>query len=374
VDEAVEEEVEEAVEEEEEEEKEEETETKEVEEDTSNRRRSGRSRKKVETLNFGHTEAKTFELPEGPGAKFGEIVLINGRIDKIKGDDPLTKKLYRICFGRNSKKSTAKRHLRQFSGFSADTADATVEKRTIWVGKNCDVANFLKPLLGFLDLPIAGTKADLVDGLVAFLRSPTDSGKEYTSFSFSKGKKRKRSTKKKTKSTTPRKPSGYMMFLKANRPGVKVEHPELSMIETTQHLAKEWGKQTVEKKAEWKVKADEAPTPPPKKKKAKTSTKKKTKTKTKKKPKKKKPKKQESSDEESEEEESSDDDSPLGGAGIESKLDAAVKKIVMEGDLNTLTKKLVRKLLAPDFGDAVAENKDLIKACIKKYTTIRANE
>lgn len=324
-------------------------------------RRSGRARKKTTLQNIGHAETKVQELPEGPGTQFQDIPLIAGRINaaSFTSDNMIGKKLYRICFGQASKKINLKKHLRLFSGFNEETADADVKKLTVWCTKNCDVANHLKPILGLLGLQVTGTKEELVDRLLSFLRSPEDSGAQYTPFSMGKKKSTKKKSKK--KASAPRKKSGYMLYLGEHRAAYKKKHPEQSMVEVTQGLAAKWGKLTDAQKEEWKEKAASLPAPSPKKK---TTKKKATKKKAKKKA-------VSASEEESEsEEESSDEDAPLGD-DVEDRLEAAVKEIVNAGDLSQLTKGKIRKLLAPEFGDAVGENKAHIKACIKKYTAIK---
>lgn len=329
-------------------------------------RRSFRSRKKVVKHNIAPQEVKETELPEGPGVNLGDIDLISGRIDKMKAADMLLKKLYRICFGWNARKLRCKKDLRKWSGFDEKTADADIEKRTSWIKKNCDVANVLKPMLGFLDLSPVGTKDELIDRLLEFLASPTDSGKEYSPFTMKRGSKRKRtkkSTKKSKKSGAPRKKSGYMVFLSEHRAEYKADNPDLSMIEVTQGLARQWNELDDDEKQEWKDKAASMPAVAPKKKGRKKPQPKKRRKKT-------PAKRQPSSDDES-----SDDDEPLGGENVKSSLDAAVKKIVFEGDLNTLTKKMVRKKLRAHFDeDVMLEHKAFIKDCMKKYSAEKMQE
>ena len=60
------------------------------------------------------------------------------------------------------------------------------------------------------------------------------------------------------RSTGPKKVSGYNLFLKDKRPGVKAEHPEWKTTDIVREIGRLWRELDVSVKADWKVKAKRA--------------------------------------------------------------------------------------------------------------------
>ena len=313
-------------------------------------RRSGRERKQMNFFttpaDFSSGPAPTI-IPEGKGTPLGEIENINTHLgaSTLKTDDPLLKKLYSVCFNKMSKKVHCKKHLRLFCGWDSKAAEDAAKAKLA----KCESAKILKPLCSLLDLHMGGTKVQLEERVFEFLQTPSSSGKSFTPLQKA-GQKRKKATKKKSKKS---KLSAYNVFQKEEGKVIRAEQPELDFKTVSGELAKRWSSMGEDDKQEWKDRADlvnagqnEAL---PARKKQKVS--KKTKKKKKRKSKVEVSSDEEATDESSEEEESSDDDLPLALKEEKSRLTAALRTLIFQGDLNTLTKGVIRAKLSEQFNE-----------------------
>lgn len=156
------------------------------------RRKSGRSQKKIERFVIEEKKEKTAEVfGEGDGIPLEEVEAVSTYIGKIKSDHDLLKGLHMILYSRAGTVTNRKRNIRKFNGFVYDdklTRDKISTK--LMESKKWTVAT-LKDLAMFLGLEKSGSKADLVERVVDFLECPR-----------AKGSKKKRVAQKTKKAPT----------------------------------------------------------------------------------------------------------------------------------------------------------------------------
>ena len=135
--------------------------------------REKREKKAVEAFTYEEKEKAEFVIPEGDGKKLGEIENIKVKIEKLNAGGDELKTFHRMCFGRPGQKTTIKRNLREFSGLKL--TEVELQRKTDSVAK-LD-SKQVKALLTLCDLGTSGTKAQNVETFVEFLQSPRESGK-----------------------------------------------------------------------------------------------------------------------------------------------------------------------------------------------------
>jgi len=138
-------------------------------------------------------EEKVFEY-NGSGIALEEVPFILDMIDNKKSSDDL-RKLHNICFGGHGKKTTLKKTLRKFNGYTFDKSDAKFAAKQT----NMEKINIseLKSVCSILGLERGGIKSDLVLRILEFVIKPYDHKKEVEKNGPGRKKKRSKSSKKK---------------------------------------------------------------------------------------------------------------------------------------------------------------------------------
>ena len=186
-------------------------------------------------------------------------------MDKLNAGGEELKALHRICFGRPGEKTKIKRNLREFSGMDDDEAAKKQPSVAKLDGK------LIKALLTTCDLSTSGTKAQNVDALLDWLKSPSESGKKSLSEKAAEKKKaaeRKKLKKEKAKGKGKRKASGgvpglkrplnaFMLYCNNKRDKVRAENPEASVAEIGKILGEKWRGISAERKANYEAQAKE---------------------------------------------------------------------------------------------------------------------
>ena len=155
--------------------------------------RPKREAKAVENFTIEEKEKAEFVIGAGAGEKLGDIENVKVKMDKLPGGGEELKTFHRLCFGRPGSKTMVKKNLREFSGLTISGVE--LERREASVTK-LD-GKMIKALLTLCDLSTSGTKANNVETLMGFLKSPSSSGKK--SIVQKAGEKRARNERKKAK-------------------------------------------------------------------------------------------------------------------------------------------------------------------------------
>ena len=210
-------------------------------------------------------EKAEFVIKPGSGTKLGDIENVKLKMDKLNAGGEELKALHRICFGRPGEKTKIKRNLREFSGMDDDEAAKKQPSVAKLDGK------LIKALLTTCDLSTSGTKAQNVDALLDWLKSPSESGKKSLSEKAAEKKKaaeRKKLKKEKAKGKGKRKASGgvpglkrplnaFMLYCNNKRDKVRAENPEASVAEIGKILGEKWRGISAERKANYEAQAKE---------------------------------------------------------------------------------------------------------------------
>ncbi|KAI4873975.1 hypothetical protein NFI96_032058 [Prochilodus magdalenae] len=134
-----------------------------------------REKKTVQRLDM--QVAKPKEKPKvesiGKGDKLGDIARINHAIGKLKA--PLLKPLHKIIYDRPGAVASLRKHLRLFNGFPFEVDSEPYNKKREKMTRLPKVQ--LRTICQILDLERSGNQPVLVDRIMQFLVSPTNSGK-----------------------------------------------------------------------------------------------------------------------------------------------------------------------------------------------------
>lgn len=207
-----------------------------------------RSRKA--TTFFKTPEVTKKELPAavGTGIQLGDNPHFCKDLDSIKSDNEVCKALHSVMYNAVGKKTDMKKNLRAFSGFAPGQKEEkktkVLEKKKIWT------VSTLKTALGMFGLEKSGDREALVGRMIDYLAEP-----RFTKEASSGGKKRKATASKKgakkskkSKDGKKRAPSAYILFCKSQRDTLRVEQPELSMVDQTRVLGALWNALGAEEK------------------------------------------------------------------------------------------------------------------------------
>jgi len=316
----------------------------EVKEDASSSRRSRRVRKEVQAFVVEHKPTKEHVYIPGEGHLLGEIPYVEAKV-KMAVLDELTI-LHRVLYGRNGKKHTRRRTIREFQGVQESELPAL--KRRVEILKPKQL-KYCLDMMGF-------KKSDDMETLVDFLTKPD---KDAVSKAVPSGKtSRKRKTKSKSKSKSGKKkrtPGAYMLFTASIRPKVTADNPEKKITELAKIFGQKWRALSEEEQQVWKdkaavLKAKAEGGSVPAKKKKKTAKR--------------------APDEE--ETDSDDEDEPLAKDPTISKLESAIDEIMDNIDLATLTVRKIKEMLVENhnFSDNVVTTH---KKHIKMYVKSKVN-
>ncbi|KAK3880900.1 hypothetical protein Pcinc_014639 [Petrolisthes cinctipes] len=132
-----------------------------------------RDRKKVERYEE-ETKKEEEVKPAGNGVSFGDIPYINAMITKLPMDE--LKILHRVAYGRPGSGVSIKRNLRKFNGYPFDKDDKKYQAKLSAVETRIRVAE-IKKVLKVLGVEQSGTKAEMVERLMAFMLLPKDEGR-----------------------------------------------------------------------------------------------------------------------------------------------------------------------------------------------------
>jgi hypothetical protein len=141
-------------------------------------RASTRERKPVKELYNASQVVSSSKAPEsseefsieGSGLRLGSIDNVEKRLSLTKATEPEIIKLYAALFNRRSTKDVAKKHIREFSGFTVQEQEEIAREKL-----NSADLHIIKLIAGLLDVTTSGSKSDLIDRIVKFLWSATTS-------------------------------------------------------------------------------------------------------------------------------------------------------------------------------------------------------
>jgi hypothetical protein len=217
---------------------------------------------------------KEIIIRKGKGSKLADIPNVAMLLAKFKSSDPVITLAHRIIFGTPGRTQTAKKHLREFSGF---VYDEDFKRENLIAKLSLKLVPSLRELSSLFCLDKSGSKEELVDRLVAFLEkphetdvepaarkrsrspSPTRSRSRSPSPAKKKSKKEdseseedKKKTKKskkvkrvssKDKGEKKKRPlSAYFLFTKDVRPAVTKKHPTEPVTELAKIMGEMWKK------------------------------------------------------------------------------------------------------------------------------------
>lgn len=152
--------------------------------------RRQRTQVQVLEIDSSFAEKKELVIPQGMGKKLGDIAIVYDNLSKVKAEQ--LKTLHRILYNRAGNKLKVKGNIRDFSGFVfASEAEEEKKAEQLFHAKNIE----LKNIAGYMDLPKGGTKTDLVNTILEFLKKPKGSSE-----TLKKGKKKVASGSKKSSS------------------------------------------------------------------------------------------------------------------------------------------------------------------------------
>lgn len=237
-------------------------------------RSSGRAVKKPERFEpeKSANEFKAAEIVKGKGTKLVDIPNVEAHMSKTKPKEGFLKKLYRLVFpGASVKETHIKKDLREFSGFSDNSADhvASVTEKLSKFDMNA-----LRQVADLLDVERTSKKEELAERIATFLHKPVASGRELKP-KAKKSRSGEKGTKEKTKKEgSSRGPSPYILFSTENRAKAKAENPTLTFGELGKLLGERWRELSDEEKQKYKDAAAAAPKKDKPAKKRKASTKK----------------------------------------------------------------------------------------------------
>jgi len=312
-----------------------------------------RERKRVERLDLSFKVGdKKLDIVEGSGQKLGECPRIEYKINKVKGEE--LKTLHRVLFGRVGAALTAKKNIRQFSGFTFSKNSTEFEKKRAIVEKVKMID--IKKMCELLDLERSGGKEEIIQRLLEFLLSPSDSGKKVPSSKkrSSSGKGGKAKANKGSKKAKKSKSSDATDESSQEEENGDDEDGEDHEEEDDEQEESEAESEKEEKKKSKKTPKKPAKSKTPAKKPAKSSEKKTKQTK----------RKRPSSDDES------SDDEPLvkksNKPPTNDEIKTLIKKILDGANLEEITMKTVCKQVYaayPDFD--LGDRKDFIKSSVR---------
>jgi hypothetical protein len=152
------------------------------------------------------------------------------------------KSLHRVLYhGHPSQAITVKQNILEFSGFVSDSEISTATAKL-----ESFENSLLSEFLSVLDLEVSGTKVQLVERLIEFLKKPAASGRgEPTKggkrkASSSKKEKKTTKTAKKAKSESKRGTSSFMLFCADERADVVKQNPTAAFTEIGKLLGERW--------------------------------------------------------------------------------------------------------------------------------------
>jgi len=128
-----------------------------------------RERFPVKKLEVSIHQRHLISVKKGQGMILETIPNVLFNLEEHKGGDETLSIVHRLLFGTKGKKSEVKKHIRQFSGLLFDNE----EEKTKYRSRLNNLMNAqLKNALHFFDLPVSGTKEELVERLFSFLLKP----------------------------------------------------------------------------------------------------------------------------------------------------------------------------------------------------------
>ena len=199
--------------------------------------------------------------------KIGDIANVKALMDKQKGGSDVLKLMHRICYGGQGKATQQKANIRAFSGlmYTEDGA-GTKEKKEAILDKTKGAD--LKALANVCEISPAGTKAELMERLLSWFESPSESGKKDIGEMRKEKKakvarkkvraenKRKKGKKAKAKKTGPKKaPSSYFLYVASVRAEVTTANKDKKVTELSSIFGGMWKAVSDEEKAKWKAKS-----------------------------------------------------------------------------------------------------------------------
>ena len=240
-------------------------------------RRSSRSRKAVEKLNYDEREEKkaakpAFKVPDGAGTRLKDMERVAdpkyGTLGKISRNNARYKVIHKLMYDRPGKTFEVKTNVLQFSGYVYDGKNKTRDKqfKKVW-GMNL---SFLKDLCDLLDIDRSSTsfkegkvdKESISERVVNWLEKPH--AREGKTLQDLIPKPKKPKTKKKKKPKKPLKDpnapkramTSFMVFSGEMRNKVKEENPDMKLVEIASELGRRWKALTDEEKKPYQDKAD----------------------------------------------------------------------------------------------------------------------
>jgi len=128
-----------------------------------------RERFPVKKLEVSIPQRHLISVKKGQGVILETIPNVLFNLEEHKGGDETLSIVHRLLFGTKGKKSEVKKHIRQFSGLIFDNEEEKMKYRS---RLNNLMNAQLKSALHFFDLPVSGTKEELMERLFSFLLNP----------------------------------------------------------------------------------------------------------------------------------------------------------------------------------------------------------
>eukprot|EP01102_Stenamoeba_stenopodia_P013483 TRINITY_DN4386_c0_g2_i8.p2 TRINITY_DN4386_c0_g2~~TRINITY_DN4386_c0_g2_i8.p2 ORF type:complete len:262 (-),score=124.07 TRINITY_DN4386_c0_g2_i8:1045-1830(-) len=183
-----------------------------------------RERKKVERLAPVAEQKKEVVIPKGKGSPLEKIDNVAYMIKKTSRNDESLHLLHTAIFG-HGKRVEFKPRLLQFSGLVYKEGKEKEDREKLAAKLNKHTIPELKNMMKILDLPLSGTKEELVERSIKFLEKPKDSGNPSIEAAEEKAKKKKERAKKKKKEGSKKRKATTKKEKKGTKKG-KVEEKD----------------------------------------------------------------------------------------------------------------------------------------------------